>query len=163
VASAIVRLLEHPGQLGCAVRDVARWPEVVEEALRFDSVVQASTARYVQQDVTIGATRIASGSVVLMSIAAANRDPARFENPERFDIDRPRRPHLGFGHGIHFCLGAYLGRAEVAIALSTLFEALPDIRLAVPADQIRWTFGPMMRGPAAVPVTFSRAPTGLGE
>lgn len=155
VAAGIVRLLEHPAQLAKAVADPGRWPDVVEELLRHDSVVQASTDRYALEDLVIGGTEVPKGSTVLMSLAAANRDPARFDDPDSFDIDRPQRGHLAFGHGAHFCLGAHLGRAEAEIALATLFEMLPDLRLTTPPEEIVWTFGPMFRGPAAIPAAFT--------
>ncbi|MFB7664833.1 cytochrome P450 [Kitasatospora sp. NPDC056138] len=155
LASGIVRLLQHPDQLGKAVADPRRWPDVVEELLRHDSVVQASANRYALEDLAIGDVQVPRGSTVLMSLAAANRDPARFEHPDAFDIDRPRQTHLSFGYGTHFCLGAHLGRAEGEVALATLFEALPDLRLTVPAEEIVWTFGPMLRGPAEVPAAFT--------
>jgi cytochrome P450 len=155
LATGIVRLLERPEVLATARQNPARWPDIVDEILRFDSVVQVSNNRYAEQDMDIGGTPVAKGSTVLMSLAAANRDPKRFANPDEFDIDRPRGAHMAFGHGPHVCAGAQLGRAEGAAALATLFEELPDLRLACPVDQIVWTWGPIERGPAQVPVSFT--------
>ncbi|MFD9073018.1 cytochrome P450 [Streptomyces lasiicapitis] len=155
VSAGVVRMLEHPEQLAKALAEPARWADVVDELLRHDSVIQVSTNRYALEDVVVGDVPVPKGGTVLMSFAAANRDPARFDDPDAFDMDRPRNGHLAFGHGTHFCLGAHLGRAEGEIALRTLFEALGDVRSVVPVEEIVWSFGPMLRGPAAIPVTFT--------
>ncbi|MFD5450909.1 cytochrome P450 family protein [Streptomyces sp. NPDC003470] len=155
VSAGIVRMLQHPAQRAKAMADSARWADVVEELLRHDSVIQVSTNRYAVEDLVIGDVPVPRGGTVLMSFAAANRDPARFDDPDVFDMDRPRGGHLAFGHGTHFCLGAHLGRAEAEIALRLLFETLGDVRLTVPVEDVVWSFGPMLRGPAAIPVTFT--------
>ncbi|GGS14617.1 cytochrome P450 hydroxylase [Streptomyces aureoverticillatus] len=157
VSAGVVRMLQHPEQLAKALAEPARWADVVEELLRHDSVIQVSTNRYALEDVVVGGVPVPKGGTVLMSFAAANRDPARFDDPDVFDMDRPRGGHLAFGHGTHFCLGAHLGRAEAEIALGTLFEALGDVRSTVPVEDIVWSFGPMLRGPASIPVTFTPA------
>lgn len=157
VSAGVVRMLQHPEQLARARAEPGRWADVVEELLRHDSVIQVSTNRYALEEVVVGGVPVPKGGTVLLSFAAANRDPTHFEDPDTFDMDRPRGGHLAFGHGTHFCLGAHLGRAEAEIALGTLFEALADVRPDVPLDDIVWSFGPMLRGPAAIPVTFTPA------
>jgi cytochrome P450 len=155
LSTGIVRLLEHRDLLATAIERPQRWPDVVDEILRFDSVVLMTNNRYAVEDLTIGDVLVPKGSTVLMSIGGANRDPERFANPDEIDIDRPHGAHVAFGHGPHFCLGAHLGRAEGEIAFDTLFRALPDLRLACPIEDIVWTWGPMERGPAGVPAVFT--------
>ncbi|MGA4844127.1 cytochrome P450 family protein [Streptomyces sp. G45] len=155
VSAGIVRMLQHPEQLARATADPERWPDVVEELLRYDSVIQVANNRYALEDMAVGDVPVPKGGTVLLSFAAANRDPARFADPDVFDMDRPRGGHLAFGHGTHFCLGAHLGRAEAEIALRTLFEELGDIRSDIPLEEVVWSFGPLLRGPAAIPATFT--------
>jgi cytochrome P450 len=158
IASAVVRLLQHPDQFALVVADHARWPAVVEEVLRYDSAVQSARDRYALEPIDVGGVHVAKDEVVLLSLAAANRDPARFERPEEFDIRRTPSPHLAFSHGTHFCPGSRLARTEGVIALSTLFDRLPDLRLTRPDEPIEWSFGPALRGPARVPVSFAPRP-----
>jgi cytochrome P450 len=155
LATGIVRMLERPAVLAAARAEPARWADVVEEVLRFDSVVQVSNNRYAHEDMEIGSVPVPKGSTVLLSLAAANRDPARFTDPDEFDIDRPRGGHMAFGHGPHVCAGAQLGRVEGERALAILFEELPDLRLDCRPEEIVWTWGPIERGPAEIPVTFT--------
>lgn len=155
IASAIVRLLQHPDQLALVMADPDRWPAVVEEVLRYDSAVQSARDRYALEPMEIGGVRVNKDEVVLLSLGAANRDPARFERPEEFDTSRTPSSHLAFSHGKHFCPGSRLARAEGVIALSILFDRIPDLRLTRPDEEIEWSFGPALRGPAHVPVCFS--------
>jgi cytochrome P450 len=150
-----LRLLEHPDQLGELMAGRVRWPDAMNEALRFDSPIQATQHRYATDDMLIGDTQITRGDAVLVSVAAANRDPARFEDPGQFSIHRTARSNLAFGHGVHLCLGAHLARLEGEVGLAILFRRLPGIRLAVPPEQIAWAYGPMLRGPLQLPVTLT--------
>lgn len=152
LGAAILRLLQNPCLVEEALRDATRWPSYVEEALRLDSPSQASAARYATEDLEIGGVQVARGDTVVLSLAAANRDPLLFDDAERF-APRPVAPaHLAFGHGLHVCVGAHLARAEGEIALRTLFERLSGPRLSL--DEVTWALGPMLRCPASLPVTF---------
>jgi cytochrome P450 len=155
LGAAAVRLMQHPDQLRALREGAVRWPDAVVEMLRYDSPVQASAYRYVTEDMEIGGTRLAKGDAVLISLASANRDPGRFSDPDEFRIDRETRGSLAFGHGAHLCLGSHLARLEGEIALGTLFHRLPDLRIAIPFAHIIWTYGPMLRGPRRLPVTFT--------
>lgn len=157
IAAAVLRLLEHPDQLAAVRAEPELWPAVVEEALRYDSAVQFARNRYASAPLDVGGTRVAPHDTVLLSLAAANRDPEVFPDPERFDIRRPAAPHLAFSHGPHYCPGSALARAEGVIALETLFDRLPDLALADPGALVAWTLGPALRGPAALPVVFTPA------
>jgi len=102
--------------------------------------------------VELAGVTIPAGSVVILSLLGANRDPARFDRPDRLDLARGDNPQLAFGHGIHHCLGAPLARMEGAIAIGSLLARYPDLRLAVPAEALDWRASLVMHGLAALPV-----------
>lgn len=153
IASAALRLLEQPDELAKLVTGRLPWKIVVEESLRFDAPVQTSVSRWALEDITLAGTTMKKGDTVVVSLAAANRDPDRFADADRFAVNE-WRSHLAFGHGIHLCVGAPLARLEGEVALELLFSRLPDLRLARPADELAWTLGPKLRSPREVPVLF---------
>jgi cytochrome P450 PksS len=112
--------------------------------------------RYREQPYRVGDVTIPAREFILLSSAAANRDPAKFPDPDHFDIRRDTRGHLGFSHGAHRCLGAELGRLEVATALGALLTAFPDISPGAPWDEIRWRPGTFMRRLYRLPVVLGR-------
>ncbi|WP_414168864.1 cytochrome P450 family protein [Streptoverticillium reticulum] len=135
----------------------------VEELLRYDGPVELATWRFATESLTLGGQRIAEGDPVLVVLAAADRDPARFADPDTLDLARRDNQHLGYGHGIHYCLGAPLARLEGQTALATLLRRLPDLRLAADPDDLRWRGGLIMRGLRTLPVEFTpEAPTAVG-
>lgn len=154
LGTALFRLLHNRDQLELVRSGAVGWQSAVNELLRFDAPVQSTVYRYATEDLDLGGVRVARGDALLISLAAANRDPARFEDPDTFRVDRPAQGHLAFGHGAHLCLGAHLARLEGEIALDLLFRRLPDLELAVAPDEVVWTYGPMLRGPRALPVTY---------
>ena len=127
----------------------------VEELLRYDGPVELATWRFATQPVTIGGQFIGTGDPVLVVLAAADRDPARFADPDTLDLARRDNQHLGYGHGIHYCLGAPLARLEGQTALATLLTRLPDLRLAADPADLRWRGGLIMRGLRTLPVEFT--------
>ncbi|MFC7265245.1 cytochrome P450 family protein [Streptomyces lutosisoli] len=127
----------------------------IEELLRFDGPVEMATWRFATEPMEIGGQRIAVGDPVLVVLAAANRDPDRFAGPDILDVSRRDNQHLGYGHGIHYCLGAPLARLEGRIALTTLLHRLPDLRLADSSEELRWRGGLIMRGLRNLPVEFT--------
>jgi cytochrome P450 len=130
LGNGITLLLNHPDQLAALMADPALWPNAVEEILRFDSPVQL-TGRVARTDTTVAGTSINAGELVVIYLAAANRDPAVFDDPHRFDIRRPNAGrHLAFSGGRHFCLGAALARAEGEAGLRRFFTHYPDAQLA---------------------------------
>ncbi|MFB6712455.1 MULTISPECIES: cytochrome P450 [unclassified Streptomyces] len=126
----------------------------IEELLRYDGPVELATWRFATEPLTLGGQDIAAGDPVLVVLAAADRDPERFENPDTLDLARRDNQHLGYGHGIHYCLGAPLARLEGQTALATLLRRLPDLRLAVEPTDLRWRGGLIMRGLRTLPVEF---------
>lgn len=130
LGNGIRLLLDHPDQLEILRDDPSLWPNAVEEILRFDSPVQLS-ARTAKHDTVVAGTKVGRGELVVIYLAAANRDPAVFQDPNRFDIQRPNAgKHLAFAGGRHFCLGAALARAEGEVGLRRFFSYFPDARLA---------------------------------
>ncbi|MFF3319191.1 cytochrome P450 [Streptomyces sp. NPDC003035] len=128
----------------------------VEELLRYDGPVELATWRYAREPLTIGGQAIPAGDPVLVVLAAADRDPARFDEPDTLDLSRRDNQHLGYGHGIHYCIGAPLARLEGQIALATLLTRLPELRLAADPADLRWRGGLIMRGLRTLPVRFDR-------
>ncbi|MFJ4340250.1 cytochrome P450 [Streptomyces sp. NPDC088915] len=127
----------------------------IEELLRYDGPVEMATWRYATRALTIGGQEIPAGDPVLVVLAAADRDPERFDGPDVLDLARRDNQHLGYGHGIHYCLGAPLARLEGQAALATLLTRLPDLRLAADPAELRWRGGLIMRGLRTLPVEFS--------
>jgi cytochrome P450 len=154
LGNATVALLRHPEQRDALVADPGLLPGAIEECLRFDPPVPHSTFRYATEDVDIGGTVIPAFAQVVVSIAAANRDPARFREAQEFDIRRAERNHIAMGHGIHHCLGAPLARMQARIALGALHGRFPRMRLAVQPQQLRWGHGDglVLRGLSELPV-----------
>ncbi|MEU9175544.1 cytochrome P450 [Streptomyces sp. NPDC048550] len=154
IGGGIAMLLAHPGQLDLLRSDPELLPGAIEEFLRYDGPVSPGIARFAREDVEIAGVTIPRGATVLIGSAVADRDPARFPDPDRLDITRQDNAHLGFGHGIHYCLGAPLARLEGQIAIGTALRRLPGLALAVPPDEISWRPGGL-RGPQSLPVTFT--------
>ncbi|RDG37889.1 cytochrome P450 family protein [Streptomyces corynorhini] len=127
----------------------------VEELLRYDGPVELATWRYATEPLTLGGQRVEAGDAVLVVLAAADRDPERFAEPDVLDLARRDNQHLGYGHGIHYCLGAPLARVEGQTALATLLTRLPDVRLAEDPADLRWRGGLIMRGLRTLPVQFT--------
>ena len=124
----------------------------VEEFLRWGSPVSNAPLRFASEDIEVAGTVIPAGSTVTLSLAAANRDPDRFDGPELYDPDRDTGGHLAFGHGIHFCLGASLARTEGEIALGTLLERFPRLEAAVPMSEIVHRQSVLIHALRALPV-----------
>lgn len=135
ITNLIWRLLQQPQRWQHILADPALVEAAVEESLRYDPPV-LGLYRHVTRDVSVRGTVIPKGSKVLLHYAAACRDPAVFDQPDHFDLHRPRKRHLAFGLGVHFCLGAPLARLEGEIALATLARRLPDLRLEGDGERI---------------------------
>ncbi|MFI0980181.1 cytochrome P450 [Streptomyces sp. NPDC021093] len=145
-------LLEHPEQLARFRDNPAGVPAACEELLRYLSIADGMS-RLALEDIEIAGVTIRAGEAVILSTSLINRDPTVFEAPDKLDVERGER-HLAFGFGIHQCLGQNLARAEMEIALSTLFKRLPGLRLAVPAAEIPCKPGDTIQGFAELPVAW---------
>lgn len=130
LGNAVPLLLSHPDQLDLLRAEPERWPLAIEEMLRFDTSVQMTARRVLEPVEFDGGVPLVPGKSLVVSLAGANRDPAKFPDPHRFDVTRPNaKEHLSFGTGMHGCIGASLTRLEILQALPALFERFPDIRL----------------------------------
>ncbi|MFD9698202.1 cytochrome P450 [Lentzea sp. NPDC059081] len=155
IASTFIHVLREPERIPWLLEEPRRWRAVVDEALRHDSSVQTTMPRYALADLEIGGERIRTGEGVVVSLAAANRDPGKFAGTGEFSFDRGgRNQHLGYGHGPHFCAGAPLARLEAEVAVDALLRRLPSTRLAAGREEILWAAGPLLRSAHSVPVTF---------
>ncbi|HLI67911.1 MAG TPA: cytochrome P450 [Caulobacteraceae bacterium] len=152
IANGVNLLLRHPGELAKLRADPALVAPAVEEILRFDPPTEGSQ-RVASRDQELAGCPMKARQVVAVMIPAANRDPAVFVDPHRFDITRRNGPHISFGSGAHICIGAPLARLEARIAIPALFERFPSLRLAEPTAPARWRAVPYFRGLEALPVT----------
>lgn len=142
------RLREDPAALTPALEEVLRWSSLI---------ATGGAAHVALQDVKLGDVLIPAGEVVVPLTAAANQDAVVFAEPDRFNPERAENPHIAFGHGRHYCLGAPLARLQLEVGMTALLAAFPTLRLAVPEDEIEWTTGQFIRGPLALPVRWDDA------
>lgn len=154
IGNATLALLSHPDQLAALRADPGRLPGAIEELARYDGPVPLAIRRFPTEDLTIGGVAIPAGETVLLSLAAAHRDPHRFTDPDRLDIGRDATGHLALGHGIHYCLGAPLARMETEIALAALLDRFPGLTLDVPQEELRWRSSMRVRGLLTLPVRY---------
>ena len=154
IASGALALLEHPRQRARFVEDATLAEPAIEELLRYTSPVEMTPPRLALEDVTIGSVTIRRGEMVSAVLGSANRDASQFRDPDTLDLARDPNRHLSLGQGIHFCLGAPLARMEGQIALTRLFRRFPTLRLAQPAEALRWRKLLPLRGLEALPVAF---------
>jgi cytochrome P450 len=165
IGNAVLALFHHPGQLAALREDPARLPAAVEEFLRYEGPALLAIRRFPVEDDggtsrfersrelgDIGGVTVPAGETVWVSPSAANRDPDRFPDPDRLDLARDASGHLALGHGIHYCLGAPLARAETEIALAALVERFPGLALAEPTP--RWRNSLRARGLLALQVSY---------
>ncbi|GAA4608367.1 nocardicin N-oxygenase [Actinoplanes octamycinicus] len=155
IGSCVVMLLEHPEQLAALRRDESLLGPAMEELMRFQGPGDGAAYRVTLEEVRIGDTVIPANSGVLAAIGAANRDEREFTDPAALDIRRRNLAHLTLGQGMHYCLGASLGRLELEIAVGTLLRRLPQLRLAVPATELVWLPNRLLSGYAEIPVSWS--------
>ncbi|MFD9789982.1 cytochrome P450 [Streptomyces sp. NPDC059070] len=146
-------LLEHPERLAELRADPSLMPAAVEELMRFLSIADG-ILRMATEDIEVGGAVIRAGDSVVLGTSVINRDDSVYPRADVLDWHRPARHHVGFGFGIHQCLGQNLARAEMEIALSALFERLPGLRLAAPADRIPFKPGDTLQGMVELPVTW---------
>lgn len=154
IGSGVLALLEYPDEMERLRRDPSLIKTSVEELLRYTAPVFMTTERYAREDVTLHGVTIPRGEMTLGVIGSANRDEKVFENPDQLNITREPNKHLSFGQGIHFCLGAPLARMEAQIAINTLLRQIPNLRLKVPLDSLRWRPSMILRGLDSLPVLF---------
>ena len=156
IALGSLALLQHPDELARLreTDDPAVVANVVEELMRYLTIVHSLVERVALEDLTIGGQLIEAGDVVLMNLPAGNWDPDFVDNPDTFDVNRSPRGHLGFGFGVHQCIGANLARVELQVALATLARRLPGLRLKIPLEELRFQNEKEIYGIHELPVTW---------
>jgi cytochrome P450 len=145
IGNGMLALGRHPDQMELLRRNPEMGPRAIEEMLRYDGPVQA-TSRRATEDIEVGGTAIPKGAECFILLAAANHDPAQFPDPDRFDITREARDHVAFGEGIHFCIGAPLARLEGAIAIGESVRRLPKLHLKDPSAPLTYKGSYFLRG-----------------
>lgn len=156
IGNGMLALLRHPDQLRALRDDPALIRTGLEELLRYDSPVRDATFRAAAEPILLHDRLIQTGDIVSLLIGSANRDETRFATPDVLDLKRDPNDHLAFGRGPHFCIGAALSRIEGTVAIRMLLDRLGDIRLAVPAEELKWRPSRVMRGLEALPVVVGR-------
>ena len=151
-ASLALGLLTHPEQLAAVVSDRGLLPQAIEEGIRWETPL-LNFMRETTCDVEFNGVDIPAGSTVSMNLGSANHDPARWDRPEVFDVFRDRKPHIGFGHGAHVCLGMHLARLESTMIFNTLFDSLPGLRLDPDAPE-PYVSGTYFRSPQHLKVLW---------
>jgi Cytochrome P450 len=155
VGNALLGLLIHPDQRALLRARPDLTANLVEEVLRWDSPVQNTPARFTTEPVEMGGVTIPAGVAVVLSLAAANRDPDRFPGADELRIDRAAQGHVAFGHGLHHCLGAQLARIEAEVAIGVLLARFPDLELAVDAAELVHRRSTLVRGLTELPAHLS--------
>jgi cytochrome P450 len=155
ITLSVLYLLRHPEQIARLAAEPDTIEPTVEELLRLNPLtVGGGLIRIATEDVELGGVLIRQGEAVLPAIASANNDESVFADPEAFRLDRGDCPHIAFGHGMHYCLGAHLARLELRVVLAALVRQLPGLRLAVALPELNWNSGRLFRGLAALPVAW---------
>jgi cytochrome P450 len=153
ITNALCVLLTDRSQLTLLLEDPSLIPAAVEEIIRYESSGHMCMPRIATEDVVVAGRTIAKGDTVIALMGAANRDPGVFDDPTRFDVTRSPNDHVGFGSGVHFCIGHLLARRETRIALERILHRFPDIALAT--DDLEWICTSMTRSVASLPVRWS--------
>ena len=147
-------LLTHPGELAALRADPGVVDGAVEELLRYLSIIQFGATRAALEDVDLDGVTVKAGECLVLSVQGANRDPERFEEPDRLDVTRSAQGHLSFGHGVHQCLGQQLARVEMRLGYASLFKRFPDLRLAVPPSEVPTRTDMVIYGVHKLPVEW---------
>jgi len=155
IASGTLALLTHPAELARLRADAALLPGAVEELLRYSNPLNHATERFTLEPVEIGGVTIPAREWVLCVTSSANRDPGRFTDPDRLDVSRDAGGHVGFGHGIHHCLGAPLARMEGEVAFGALLSRFPSLSLAAEPSALRWRPSSLIHGLETLPVRLA--------
>ncbi|ROO87162.1 hypothetical protein EDD29_4755 [Actinocorallia herbida] len=155
IGNGVLALLLDDAQRGLLLSRPDLVVAAVEEVLRFDGPMELAAWRFATEPLTLGGVRIEAGDPVVLALAAAHRDAEHYTAPDRLDLTRPHLAHLGFGHGVHYCVGAPLARVEGAVALETLFRRLPDLALTRPAADLPRQPSQIIRGLCELPVRFT--------
>jgi cytochrome P450 len=152
IGSGALALIQHSSERELLQKNPALADSAIEELLRYTSPLDTASQRFAREDLRIDSVTIRPGDMVIAMLGSANHDESQFRDPETLDLAREPNRHVAFGQGVHFCLGAPLARLEGQIALTTLFRRFPNLRLAKPAENLRWRKSLIVRGLAELPV-----------
>ncbi|MGW4909069.1 cytochrome P450 family protein [Streptomyces sp. NPDC004270] len=153
ISTVLLGLARQPDLLRTLRAEPGLIPAATEEFLRLDGPVVTATERFATEDMQVGEVPVRRGDMLLVSLAAANRDPARFEEPDSYRLGRQAGGHLAFGHGVHHCLGAPLARMEAEVAITVFVQRVESLALAVPEADLEWAPGLLMHGVRRLPVS----------
>lgn len=151
IGNGMLALLQHPHQMEQLKREPTMIQSAVEKIIRYDSAIQMLT-RIATDNLEIGNQTIKAGEKIVLCLGAANRDPAQFPEPDQLNINREQNHHVAFADSIHYCLGAALARLEAQIAINTLIQKFPNLKLA--SNQLKWKKSIVLRGLKALPISF---------
>lgn len=153
IGNCVYWLLKYPEKKAELLADPSLMPAAMDEIFRLDGPQQPGSNRYATQDIEVGGGTIPKGSLVILSVSAANRDPKKFPDPDVLDFERDNAAdHVAFGGGIHYCVGSRLALKVVGLATLSLLQAFPDMRLAVPEEELHWELRTPFRGLDKLPV-----------
>jgi len=152
IGNGMLALLRNPGQLAVLRADRSLLPGAIEEFLRYEGPVNLASLRHTSEPVELSGVRIPADEFVVVSLASANHDQRRYDDPDRLDLRRDTAGHLAFGHGVHYCLGAPLARLEAEVAFGALLDRYQHIELAVPPENLRWRLSAVLRGLTELPL-----------
>lgn len=155
IGNAVLSLLNNPDQLQILKDRPELIPASTEEFLRLEGPVNVATFRFTKEPLDLGGVTVPAGEILMVSLVAANRDPAKYENPDQLDVTRSAQGHVAFGHGIHFCLGAPLARLEFDVALTQLLARFPNLTLAAEPETLVWRDSTLIRGLHTLPVRLA--------
>ncbi|HUQ55518.1 cytochrome P450 [Lentzea sp.] len=155
IGNAVFSLLQNPDQLQVLKDKPELIPASTEEFLRLEGPINVATFRFTKEDIDLGGVTVPAGEILMVSLVAANRDPAKYENPDQLDVTRSAQGHVAFGHGIHFCLGAPLARLEFDVALTQLLARFPNLELAAEPETLVWRDSTLIRGLHTLPVRLA--------
>ena len=159
IGNGLLALIDHPEQMAMLRETPEMMDKAVDELLRYTNPVEFGTMRFAKEDVTIANVTIAKGEMVMALGASANHDETAFAGADKLDVTRTDNRHLALGFGLHYCLGASLGRLETRVALNALLQRFPDLKLAIPRDKIRWRQSSGLRGVVSLPIDLGTEAT----
>jgi cytochrome P450 len=155
IGNAMLALFRHPEHMEELKQNPSLIPQAIEEFLRYDGPVERALNRWAVKDVVVNGHEIKKGTMIIPLLSGANRDPAIFPEPDRLDFHREHNPHIAFGKGVHYCLGAPLARLEGEITLNNLLKRLPGLETTLPVEELRYRLVPMFRGLESLPVRWN--------
>ena len=154
IGTGVLTLLRHPDRVQKLLKEPGHIDVLVEELLRLNPIGDGGPVRITLEEVNIAGVTLSKGSLVIASVSSGNFDHHQFDQPKTLNTDRNHNRHLAFGHGIHYCLGASLARAELRIVISTLFQRFPTLRLACPIEELKMKVGMLFHRLERLPVTW---------